>query len=49
MELSSEEKEELKRLLFVAMQFEANMMNLAGVENAIFLVKKLQQSAETPS
>jgi hypothetical protein len=36
-----DEKKELKRLLHVAIVNESDRMNLQGVENAVFLIKKI--------
>jgi len=41
--LNKKENEELKRLLFVAIMQEADRMNLQGIENAVYFLKKMNE------
>lgn len=42
--LTEQEKKETIRLLFVSIMQEADRMNLQGIENAIFLIKKINEA-----
>jgi hypothetical protein len=42
--LTETEKKEMLRLLFVSIMHEADRMNLQGIENAIYLIKKMNDS-----
>jgi len=46
MNLTEEEKRELKRLLFIAASFESNRMDATSVKNCLYFIEKIDQQED---